>query len=407
MGHPQDDAAQLEPAQASRLAEELRRASQWRELAALVRSLPKPVTPPWVETAEAVAFALSQEDDFATARAILTDVMKLAPSHRCASSLAYLCYAELMDRRTHDREARAAAATQELKRQFRGWMGEALRLRPDSIRDLYRLGVFEAQLESRHDRVALKAFAKAISSYRALPQAERDRRHWERKPYIKALYAGARSALRLRRLTDARRLSFDCLREDRDSQYVAQLHKLYLAGRVCARLGEHDHAERAYRAALAADGPRERDFIYSALAELELARNAPERAIAWIDHNVRVERRKSYSWRLLGDAEAERGRWEIAVERYRAALRRDRSGRHLTLYRLGCSLEQLGRNQEAERAFEDARAFKRKVYMSEDEPSLRGAARVAHAMGHEDRAAALEAMLAAHLATRSGGAHDR
>ena len=57
--------------------------------------------------------------------------------------------------------------------------------------------MFHAQIESCKDVPALRAFLGAVERYQALSATERERRHDLRKYYVRSLYAGARSALRL------------------------------------------------------------------------------------------------------------------------------------------------------------------------------------------------------------------
>ncbi|MBI4704609.1 MAG: hypothetical protein HY744_26190 [Deltaproteobacteria bacterium] len=364
----------------------------WEAIARHAAEVPEQLAGAWVQVADEIGFALGQLRRTDEAAALFERVYVVAPSRRIASALAYVYYDALLGRRTRqaERGGQAAAAGRDReadRKAFARWMGEALRLEPRSIKDLYRLGVFEAQVESRHDKPALRAFVAAIESYRALPADERQWRGDLRKPYVRSLYAGARSALRLSDLDRARRLSFDCIREDEQTDHVAPVHKLYLAGKICAALGRSADAERAYRKALAAKGPPERDYVHAALAALALATGRAEDAERWIEANVPPHRRKPVLWRLVGDVKVARGRGREALLAYQNALRKDRAGRHLTLTAMGALELAAGNAQKAAEHFRQANDFRRRKYLSEHLPALDGLATALWALGRDRDAA--------------------
>lgn len=380
--------------------------SAWDDLAALGSRVPGTLDRGWLSLADSVSFALGQLHRTDEAAALLERAWAVEPTHRRASSLAWLYYSALMrqnrpprkgePREERDREADRAA--------FGRWIREALALEPDSIKDLYRLGIYESQIESRRDVAALRAFLRAVRAYRALPPEVRERRHDLRKPYVRALYGAARSSLRLGRPRDARGFIYTCIREDRDTDHVEPLHKLFLAGKACTELKRWDEAERAFRLALDAKGPPQRDFVFGALAKLELLRGRLEEARAWIDGRVPPHRRSAVLWRLLGDIHARGGRVAEARAAWNAALLKDRAGRHLTLVRLGRLELAAGKPREAERSFEKALEFRRRRYVSDDPAALRGLIQLAELRGDAARLEELRGRLEAlERARRKGG----
>ncbi|MEI7894833.1 MAG: hypothetical protein WCI05_17180, partial [Myxococcales bacterium] len=259
-----------------------------------------------------------------------------------------------------------------LRHEFRRWIEEALRLRPTSIKDLYRLGVFEAQVEAQHDKPALCAFLKAIECYDSLSDAEKAQRGDLRKTRSKALYAAARSALRLHNVALARKLSFACIRVDKDADDVAPAARLALDGQ----------------------GPPRRDYIFGLLSDIALERGDASAAAAWIEAHVKEHRRDSALWRRLGDARKIAGNVDGAIAAYEASLVKDRCGRHLTYCRLGrihLERKELGR---AEDAFRKASEFCRKTYATESETALQSLAQVLEARGKHEEAQHLGPRLA-------------
>lgn len=377
----------LSSAEVVERAAALKEREDWAAIAELAAELPKPLGREWLRAADEVAFALGRLGQTDRAAALVEAAFALEPTARRASALAYLFYDALL----RDRGRGAPSRDREA---FRAWMSRALSYdEPIRIKSLYRLGVYEAQVEHQRDRAALRAFLKAIETYLALDEATRARRHDLRRFYVKALYAGARSALRLRDLGRARHLAFECLREDRESDHVAPLHKLYLAGRACTELGLEalahaplpgergaeggvragvdarwlEHAERAFRKALDAPGPRgggRRDFVYVKLAELCLAAGRPADGERWLEANVPPHRRRGATWRLLGELLVAQHRSASAMIAFRNALDRDRFGRHLTLTHIGRLHLAKGEPKDAEKAFRDALKFRQRRWLS-------------------------------------------
>ncbi len=367
--------------------------NDWPAIAALAEHLPVPLEPAWLGVADDVAFAFGQLRHWKVAMALTESAYELEPTWRRASSLAYLYYDASLalvgpqrPKPDMDRET--------LRQGFRTWIGKALEHDPDSIKDLYRLGVFEAQVESTRDKPALKSFLRAIELYRNLPEPERARRGDLRKACTKALYAGARSALRLGQSDLARKLCFACIREDEGVDHVDPVHKMHQAARVCLATGQFDHAERAARIALDAKGPPRRDYLFCLLADICLRREDPRSAASWIESHVPARRRDSATWRKLGDARLAAGDGQGARLAWESALQRDRCGRHLTLVRLGKSWLEAGELGKAEDAFRKAADFRKSRYMREDEEALRGLEKVLEARGKQDDLGRVRARLA-------------
>ncbi len=361
------------------------RACAWPQLAGLAAQLPVELDGEAARVADACAFALGQLGRQAEAITLLERAWAVEPTYRRASALAYQHYTAAMQRRNPRARANAdeGLSLQTLKDGFRRWLGEALRLYPASIKERYRLGIFEAQIESCHDKVALRAFLSAIQAYRELSEAERERRHDLRKYFVRSLYAGGRSALRLRKVNLARKLSFACIREDGEGRHVARVHQLALAGKACLEAGELDHAERAFRLALDAPGPPRRDHLFGSLADVARRRGQLAEGARFIEAHVRPERRSAALWRKLGDLLRDMDEPARALVAYEAALGRDRKGRHLTLTAIGGIQLAAKRWKKAERAYREAIRFRRRHYLSEHAPAIEGLERALRGRGRD------------------------
>lgn len=373
----------------------LKAKNDWEGIVAHADEVPWPLTREWLEVVDEVAFALGHLGARDQAVNLYQETFAMEETARRASALAYLFYDALLLRngpqrnspevRRRDKEADRAA--------FLKWVERAMELNPVSIKDMYRLGVYEAQVQSKHDKVALRWFRKAIDIYRSMEPEKRRSRGYLFKPYVKSLYAAARSAMRLKRVEEARRHIFSCIREDKDSDHVAPVFKLFLAGKVCAALDRFEDAERAFRLALDAKGPPNRRFVYVALARLFLKGGFPKEARVWIEEHVPPYKRTAWIWRLLGDIHRELGHVEEARKAYENAAKKDRAGRHLTLRCLGDLQLEAGRPGKARKLYEQADKFKKRKYLSHDKGSIKGLLCLAKERGDEARVAELSQIL--------------
>jgi len=349
---------------------------KWQDLAALATSLPSELAEPWLEATDCIAFALTQLHRTLEAASLLERAYQVSATPRRASALAYCHYDALLQ---HKARTSRLSDPDAHRKAFERWITEALRLRPDSIKDRYRLGVYFGSVCTRKDAAALRAFTEALRLFeRSSADGTPDPRHF--KTYVLALYGAARSAYRLGNHALARRYVFRCIRLDRKSNFQRPVFKFFLAGKILIALGQLEDAERALRLALDAPHDGERDFVYALLAESCLMRNAPGEGARWIELHIQPHKRKPYIWRLLGDIEEKRGNFKRALGHYRSSLMKDRMGRHLTLTRIAGIHEATGRWKEAVQAYEEANTFCRRKFLKEYAPALRAIARI-----HEER----------------------
>jgi len=373
-----DTPAPRSPAELRQHAADLKRRNDWSAIAALAAHIPAGWGREWIGLADEVAFALSQLHRCIEARDLLLRCWELEPIHRTASSLAYVHYDALMQ---HKIRKPRLDDPEPYRKAFEHWIGEALRLRPDSLPDRYRLAVYHASILIQKDVVALREFLEVLRLFESLPAPERTPAHRHFAKYCRALYGAARSAYRLDRLQEARRFVFRCIRADGETHHVEPVFKLFLAAKVLVAQQQPVDAERALRLALDAPHRGDRDFVYALLAEIALAQDRVDDAAQWIELHVRPHHRKPYVWRLLGDCEARRGRRDRALNLYKSALLKDHGGRHVTLLHIGQVHEAAGHLGEARRAYQEAAEFRRRKYLTEDADALEALARLAERDG--------------------------
>lgn len=408
----------ITPERVAELVAEKVRRKNWEEAANYGSQLPQPLTMAWVGVADEIAFCASLAKRPKQAIRIYERAWAVDPGNwRRASAIAYVYYDAALGRKKKEpagprrkqgeepKPPKPFEDLAELREGFRRWIGEALALRPDSVKDLYRLGVFEAQIEARKDKLALRAFLQALEAFETLPSALRTRGDMV-KYRIKILYAGARSALRLGQLPMARKLSFQCIREDPAGEAIERIFQLGLAGKVCLATGENAAAERAFRLALDLRSSIPKDYLFGYLAEsLRRQQNLPAAAEA-ITSNLEPPRRPAFLWRLLGDIQMEAGKLDEAEACFAASAMKDRMGRHLTLLRIG-RLELLkGDLKKAEQAFRKAQEARRRMYQTDHREALEGLAGVLDLRGLPEEAAAVRGQLSAGLDRTAGRSHS-
>jgi tetratricopeptide (TPR) repeat protein len=360
-----------------------RKQKRWTEIADCARQLPPDWGHDWLEVAGEIGFACTQVGRFADAVALYGRCFEIEPSHRLASGLAYVHYAALL---AHKIRKPRLDEPGPWRKGFERWIAEALRLKPASIVDRYRLGIYHAQIQTQKDVQALRAFQQAIALYERRPAAVQQERNRDFKAYVLSLYGAARSAFRLQHFDEARRWIYRCIRLDKQTNHQDPVFKLFLAAKILVELKQYDDAERALRLALEPRFVGDRDFVYGLLAEIALAQDRPADAAQWIELHVAAHHRKPYLWRLLGDAEVKRGRPDRALKLYKSSLLKDHGGRHLTLARIGRLHENSGRLGEAKQAYEQAADFRRRKFLSEDAAALEALARVCERCGDREGA---------------------
>jgi len=215
--------------------------NDWRDTIRHQHLIPSEFSAEWVPAAEEIAFALGMLSNTDDAAALVA--ASVCPNHDAANTAASFC----------------------------SGASRLLSTTPTPSKTFTVLVFSKAQIENNHDAVALRWLEQAIGIYRQLSPDQRADEHWLRKPYLRALYAAARSALRLGQDVRAQRHIFACVREDEESNFTDPTHKLYLAGRCCAAAGQRQHAERAFKLALTAAGepkPPQRLYILEALTAI-------------------------------------------------------------------------------------------------------------------------------------------
>jgi tetratricopeptide (TPR) repeat protein len=388
MGHPAALSAAPTAAELAAFAAACFKAHRWDDLLAAAQGQPFDATGPRGDFWDAVCFAHTQRGQLDEALA-LGRQLQAARTRRRDVSLAYVCYLALLS------GAELKGATRdELKRDFLALTARVLEAEPGHVTALYRLGNFYAEIESARDKKALEVFLRAIAVYERLDPEARRRDHRFFKPYVKALYGGARSALRLERWDWAQYLSARCLRLDAESNFLAPMFKLYQAACALAGSGQYARAEKGLRLALEAKGPRDRAFIHDRLALARAAQDDVPGAIAWLEQHVPAHHRPSYIWVHLGDLQYARGRPAAARLAWESSLRGDRVARHLALCRLGELALAEGRLGQAKAHFTEALTFRRKRHQATEPRALRGLLALAQRDGDAAEVARLTAELA-------------
>jgi len=334
--------------------EELSRENRWEDILASFF----PVTEKLPELAEEgldipvrekLAFALGQLGRFDDAIAELQTCIGREPMNfRCHSSLAYTAYNSLYAAKNR-RILLAGRHRAERIRLAHHHFQAAQALRPDGVTVFYREGMLWKQIEGKADR-ALPLFQKAVANWESLPEEEREKRHQERKNYVKSLYQLASALCAVERPKAALPVLEKCIAEDEQSGHLSLVHKYFALGKVHFLLSRMVEARDALQFALRCRSEEPVDFVHELLARVFLGLNDPAKALEVVRRVPEKVRRPYVRW-TEADALCGLKRWEEARAVLGRALERDGRSRHKTLIRL-CRLEYL--LGETDKAFSHA-----------------------------------------------------
>ena len=319
-------------------AVELQQENLWEDILALFspveEKLPELIDAQLdVPVREKIAFAMGQLGRFDDAIAELTRCIELDPEcFRFHSSLAYTAYNSLFaaknrevflsGKHRHDRIVLA-------HRHFR----QAQRLRPDGVTNFYREGMLFHKIEQKADQ-AVPLFARAIQNWDAMTEEEKERRHQERKNFVKSLYQESATLLATGRFLPAKKNLKRCLAEDQRSNYLSMLHKYFALGKVEYNLGRLKEARDALVFAENCRQDKElADFVFELLARVHLAAGEPEKALEVLEKIPEKFRRPYYRW-TEADAWCALQRYDRAKSVLATSAERDRRSRHKSLIRL-------------------------------------------------------------------------
>ncbi len=278
------------------------------------------------------AFALGHLERFDEAIACYKRCVDAEPDHfHYHSGLAFTAYDSLYaakGRRLMLHPAERKARIELAHRHF----AAAQALRPAGVTNYYRHGMLTKQIEGKPDK-ALALFETAVRNWERLTDEEKKARHQERKNYVKALYQLASCLLDAARPREALETLKRCLEEDRDSDFLSNVHKHYALAKIHFHSGALDKAVLALDFAAAQADPEKHDYVFELLARTQLHRKELKKAWEAVNRVPPKRRRPYFRWTeaevLLAHGETERAR-KVLME----AAERDRRARHKAYLRL-------------------------------------------------------------------------
>ncbi|MEJ5359429.1 MAG: tetratricopeptide repeat protein [Desulfobacterales bacterium] len=343
--------------------EEMSRENRWQDILAaffpLQEKLPE-LADEGLDSAvrERIAFALGQLGRFDEAIAELQICVGRDPENFHAhSSLAYTAYNSLYAAKNRQILLAGRHRAERIRLAHQHFQA-AQALRPDGVTVFYREGMLWKQIEGKADK-ALPLFQKAVANWESLADEERERRHQERKNYVKALYQLASTLCAVERPKAALPVLKKCIAEDEQSGHLSLLHKHFALGKVYFLLNRLEEARDALQFALRCRTEGPVDFVHELLGRVFLGLNEPAKALEAVRQVPEKARRPYVRW-TEADALCSLKRWSEAREVLRRALERDGRSRHKTLIRL-CQIEYLlgetskafGHAAEADRFFRE------------------------------------------------------
>ena len=260
-------------------------------------------------------------------------------------------------------------------------------LRPDTVTQFYRQAMLFRQIEGK-DQKALPLFRRAVENWEGLDPEARERRHQERKNYIKALYQLAGTLVAVGRPDLALKPLQRCLTEDETSNHIALAFKYFALGKVQFHLNRFAEARDAllFAGKCRHDGPL--DFVFELLARTYLALGNVEKAREAVGRVPEGRRRPYVRW-TEADVLCAAKQYDAALKVLAGCVSRDGFSRHKGLLRMARIAYLLGRFQEAVNHAEAARNFYRDKWINDCHEGLLWSAAASLRLGDIDRAAEL------------------
>ena len=381
--------------------DELMRENRWEEIISLCHPVEKKLPELTehqldVKIRSALAFALGQTARYDEAIAELQICVRTFPDNFLFhTSLAYNAYNSLYAAKNRNvflageaRRDRIALAHVHFRK--------AQELRPDGVSNFYREAMLYHQIEEEQEK-AMPLFMKAIANWEQLDAARRKARHQERKNYVKALYHGAGTLLKLGNAAGALEILRKCEAEDHATDYVSKMFKCFAGGKILHHLHEYEKAKDALLFALKVKGKKQSaEFVLELLGRTWLALEQPDQALKVLEF-IPPNRRKPYICWTLADTFCALSRPDEARDVLSSALDRDQLSRHKTLIRLAKLEYRQGNFPRAAKHAQKADAFFREKWGNLYAEACYWQAMSASGMGDRKKAAELTCALEKHF----------
>ena len=347
---------------------------------------------------EKMAFVLGQVKRFDEAISELKICVEADPENfYVRSSLAYTAYNSLYAAKNREIMMPGHLKAERIQMAHENFE-KACEIRPKDVTCAYRNGMLYKQIENKIDRAG-PFFEKAVANWEQLSAEDKEKRHQQRKNYIKALYQLAACRLEAGDLHRAMALIKQCLSEDEKSGHLSLVFKYFALGKILFNAGSFPEARDALLFAVKS-GQADRqpiDFAYELLARNYLAMAYPERAREMIKMIPENKRRPYVRW-TEADVHCALEQYDQARLVLKKSLDRDSRSKHKTLIKLA-RLEYGMADFEAVAAYADqADRFFREKWGNPCLDGLFWGAAAALRNGRKDRAVELTEELRAHAA---------
>ena len=345
---------------------------------------------------EKVAFALGQVKRFDEAIACLQTCVEANPENfYIRSSLAYTAYNSLYAAKNREIMLTGGLRAERIQLAHENFE-KACDIRPDEVTCFYRTGMLYKQIENKVEQAG-PMFEKAVHNWEQLSPEDREKRHQQRKNYVKALYQMASCRLEAGDHGRALALIQKCLSEDEKSGHLSLVFKYFALGKIHFNAGSFPEARDALLFAVKSGkaGRQPIDFVYELLARNYLAMEYPERALEFI-HMVPEKARRPYVRWTEADAHCALEQYNQARQVLQKSLERDNRSRHKSLIKLARLEYGLANFEQAGKRAEQADQFFREKWGNPCLDGLFWGAAAALRSGNKDRAIELADALQAH-----------
>ncbi|MDY0361172.1 MAG: tetratricopeptide repeat protein [Desulforegulaceae bacterium] len=228
-----------------------------------------------------ISFALNQLKKFDEAIIELQTAVNLQPDRfMFHHSLAYTAYNSLYSAKNREVFLRGNHKKERIELARKHFQA-AIALKPDTITNFYRMGMLVKEIEGKPDK-SINYFFSAVKNWENLSNEEKEKRHQEKKNYIKALYQLSSVLLKSGKTNEPLLYLNKCIEYDNETNYLMPQNKYFALGKIYFALADYEKAAKNLEVAMEHSSKKE-DFIIELLAKTYFFSDKAEKGLKTIN----------------------------------------------------------------------------------------------------------------------------
>ncbi|MDY0132210.1 MAG: tetratricopeptide repeat protein [Desulforegulaceae bacterium] len=314
-----------------------------------------------------ISFALNQLNRFDEAIIELKTALNSQPDRFIFHhNLAYTAYNSLYSAKNKDVFLRGNHKKERIelaKKHFQA----AIAIKPDTITNFYRMGMLVKEFEGKPDK-AINYFFSAVKNWENLLDEEKEKRHQEKKNYIKALYQLASVLLKSGKTNQPLLYLNKCIEYDNETNYLLPQNKFFALGKIYFAISDYQKAIKSLELAMEYS-EKKQDYIVELLARTYFFSDKAEKGLKTINL-LNSNYMKPYCRWTKADILSSLGKFDQAEELLTDKIESDMRSRHKTLIKLSRIRYLRGDFSKALEFAIDAHNFSKKTWNNNNAESI-------------------------------------